>query len=177
MISDTELLAYIRPASVEDIDVLRRLEKAAVAMIQKRTGRFFGVSGVVTEELQWRGWPMALSASPTALTTFQSWDGSAWAAVDASTYYLSGSFIYLQAGNSSWTPLSMPTRYKVTYTGGYTDLGGEEWEAPEDIKQAVIMLVGHWFENREAVVVGASSSGELPMAVSALIDGHIRVAV
>lgn len=71
----------------------------------------------------------------------------------------------------------MPTRYRVTYDTGYESLDDDEWNAPEDIKQAVLIAVGHWFENREAVVVGATSTGELPLAFSYLIDGHIRAAV
>ena len=47
----------------------------------------------------------------------------------------------------------------------------------EDVKQAVLLLVGHWYENREAVVVGSSSSGALDMAVEALLAPHTRLSV
>lgn len=179
MISDTDLIAYIRPSTDDEIDTLRRLERAAVAYVQNRTGRYFGAVGVITETLQWRGWPMQLSNVPDLAEafTFESWDGSAFTAVDSTTFHTDGAFVYLERGNTSWAPLSMPTRYRVTYTAGYTEQGADEWDAPEDVKQAVILLVGHWFENREAAGVGAYSTRELPLAVSSLIDGHVRVAV
>ncbi len=177
MISDADLLAYIRPSTNDDLPTLRRLEKAAIAYIQTRTGRYWGGEGEVVETLQWRGWPMPLANLPIddALTSFESWDGSAWSAVDAGSYSLVGGFIYIERGNSAWSPLSMPTRYRVTYDAGYS-ASGDVWAAPEDIKQAVLLLVGHWFENREGVTI-AHIATELPLAVAALIDGHIRVAV
>lgn len=39
---------------------------------------------------------------------------------------------------------------------------------PESIRQAILLLAGHYYENRETVVIGQSPA-ELPMAVSSLI--------
>lgn len=41
----------------------------------------------------------------------------------------------------------------------------------DDITTAMLLLIGHWFENRESVVVGTITS-ELPMAVQALISPY-----
>ncbi|MDI5890608.1 head-tail connector protein [Halomonas rhizosphaerae] len=41
----------------------------------------------------------------------------------------------------------------------------------DDLTTAMLLLIGHWFENREAVVIG-SSPAELPMAVEALISPY-----
>ena len=49
----------------------------------------------------------------------------------------------------------------VTYVAGYTQI-------PEPIRAAVLLLVGHFYENREAVIVGQSPS-ELPMGVESLL--------
>jgi uncharacterized phiE125 gp8 family phage protein len=40
--------------------------------------------------------------------------------------------------------------------------------APAPLKVAVLMLVGHWYRNREAVVTGTTTA-EVPMAVQSLI--------
>lgn len=40
---------------------------------------------------------------------------------------------------------------------------------PDNVKHAIYMLVGHWYENRETVVVGTASS-PVPMAAEALLD-------
>lgn len=42
---------------------------------------------------------------------------------------------------------------------------------PKAIKQAMLLLIGHWYENREAVNIGNSTS-ELPKAVDSLLDPH-----
>jgi len=39
---------------------------------------------------------------------------------------------------------------------------------PEPIRQAMLLLIGHWYNNREAVIVGVTTS-EVPFAVEALL--------
>ncbi|KPA99983.1 hypothetical protein SU32_16335 [Ahrensia marina] len=53
---------------------------------------------------------------------------------------------------------------------GYTfeeQFEGEE-NTPEDLKEAVLQLVGHWYENREATLVGVTAQ-ELPFSVWQII--------
>lgn len=50
---------------------------------------------------------------------------------------------------------------KVRYTAGANTL-------PPTIKSAILLLVGHWYEHREAVATG--SWGEIPIGVQALLD-------
>lgn len=57
----------------------------------------------------------------------------------------------------------------VDFTAGY----GSPAEVPPPLRQAVLMLVAHWFENREPVAVGAGA--ELPMMVAALIAPYRRL--
>lgn len=54
---------------------------------------------------------------------------------------------------------------RITFTAGA--------DCPEPIKHAAKLLVGHWYENREAVNVGNITT-ELPLAVQALIAGYRR---
>jgi uncharacterized phiE125 gp8 family phage protein len=57
----------------------------------------------------------------------------------------------------------------VTYLAGY----GASWnDVPESIRHAIMMMVAHFYENREAVVVGTIAS-ELPMAVPMLLDPYL----
>jgi uncharacterized phiE125 gp8 family phage protein len=53
----------------------------------------------------------------------------------------------------------------ITYTAGYGAAGSS---VPRPLRQAMLLLVSHWFENREAVVVGTIVT-ELPFAVKSLI--------
>jgi uncharacterized phiE125 gp8 family phage protein len=52
----------------------------------------------------------------------------------------------------------------IRYTAGYGDPGA----VPVAIKQAILLLVGHWYENREAAAVGHTVI-QLPMTVDALL--------
>ncbi|KPX09496.1 hypothetical protein ALO75_200090 [Pseudomonas syringae pv. coryli] len=38
----------------------------------------------------------------------------------------------------------------------------------KDVQQAVLLLVGHWYANREAVVIGTITA-EVPLAVERLL--------
>ncbi len=53
----------------------------------------------------------------------------------------------------------------ITYKAGYGDAGTD---VPDDLKQAMKLLIGHWFEHREAVVVGVTAR-EVPTAAVSLI--------
>lgn len=47
---------------------------------------------------------------------------------------------------------------------------GAEDDVPQEFKQAIMLMVGHWYESRESVVVGAGMvATELPMGVEALL--------
>jgi uncharacterized phiE125 gp8 family phage protein len=50
---------------------------------------------------------------------------------------------------------------QVQYTAGYTTI-------PPATKQAMLLLIGHWYENREAVVIGKAPA-KMPMAVESLL--------
>lgn len=47
------------------------------------------------------------------------------------------------------------------------DAGWDEGDAPDQLLQAMLLLIGHWFENHEATVVGTSAV-ELPLGVKDL---------
>lgn len=46
--------------------------------------------------------------------------------------------------------------------------GPEEMGLTEDVQQAILLLVGHWYANREAVVVGGAPA-VVPLAVDRLL--------
>ena len=58
----------------------------------------------------------------------------------------------------------------VTYTAGFGSLASD---VPQAIKQACLMLIGHWYENRETVMVGQTSK-EVEFAVNALMEPYKR---
>ncbi len=55
----------------------------------------------------------------------------------------------------------------ITFTAGY----GAATAVPKAIKQAILMTVAHFFENREPVVIGTITS-DVPMTVKALLGPY-----
>ncbi len=54
---------------------------------------------------------------------------------------------------------------EITITAGYGDSAAD---VPQNLRQAILLLVAHWFETREPVVMG-SSAISVPLTVEALI--------
>lgn len=50
----------------------------------------------------------------------------------------------------------------VRFIAGWTD------NFPDSLRQALLLLIGHWYENRETIVLGQTPA-ELPMSVASLI--------
>lgn len=61
-----------------------------------------------------------------------------------------------------------PEAVRIRFQAGY---GDEAEDVPENIRHAILLLVGHLYENREAEVVGLRAAAiELPTGVNALLS-------
>lgn len=69
------------------------------------------------------------------------------------------------AVTGSWPSLWTYGGVTVTYTAGYA--AGEE---PQPLLQAMLLLVGHWYTNREGAAERAQQ--EIPFAVTSLCDQY-----
>lgn len=57
----------------------------------------------------------------------------------------------------------------VEFTAGYGDLASD---VPQRVRQAMLLMIGHWYEHREAVVISEGrtvSTVEVPLAAKALL--------
>jgi uncharacterized phiE125 gp8 family phage protein len=61
--------------------------------------------------------------------------------------------------------------FEIAFTAGY---GDEASAVPAPIRQALSLLVAHWFERREPVVLGAGAQ-EVPTTVAGLLLPYRRV--
>lgn len=75
------------------------------------------------------------------------------------------------AAGHSWpnTTLLAISAVSVTYKAGY---GDGPADIPATVKQAILLTVGHLYENREAVVTDRGTPTELPMGVKHLLMKH-----
>jgi uncharacterized phiE125 gp8 family phage protein len=179
MISVYELREWLRAEPEQDGEIADLL-RAATAVVHLRTGRYFGPVAEITETVYWNGGYVQLSNEPLTAPSgedviLEEWDGTAWVDVDATTYYRDGAFIRSN-NDASWGADRMG-QFRATYYAGHEvdDIDEDVWEAPEDVKQAVRMLVTHWFENRG--VVSDAAANEIPLGVDMILSAHARVVV
>ncbi len=181
LVSMEEIRRHCRVASDDDQhdDDLSAYVLAASAYLDGR-------SGILGRALISQGWRCAFSAFPagraiclmpgpvqavTAVTYRQASDG-AWTAISGVADWEllddpAGALLYRPA-NEDWPDIAdgYAEAVRVDFTAGY---GDQPADVPQQVIQATKLLVGHWFENREAVVVGSVTAGELPLAVKALL--------
>jgi len=77
-----------------------------------------------------------------------------------------GAFVTLEDGYSWPAYDCREDAWRVTFVAGYADTDAEP--LPEAVRQAITLLVAHWYENREPVNIGNITS-TLPFTVSALL--------
>ena len=66
---------------------------------------------------------------------------------------------------ASWPDVELypASAVRIRFTAGYDDNN-----IPESIKQGMLLMIGHWYENRETVIVG-NVAREVPFAAEALL--------
>lgn len=81
-----------------------------------------------------------------------------------------GSILRARSQSQTWPAVSTDAAAPVaaTITSGY---GPAAEDVPAAIRQAALLMVGHWYEHRQAAVTGLTVA-ELPMAVDALLAPH-----
>lgn len=86
------------------------------------------------------------------------------------TTHLSGPRPFIaQAYDASWPSVrNVPDGITVRFVAGY---GSNPGDIPNPLRAAMLLLIGHQYENREQVVIGTISS-ELPFGIEALISPY-----
>lgn len=136
----------------------------AVDFVENRSGQLL-VQRSVTEAFSGFGSYLELSKRPVISVTGASYydeAGTAQTLADTDLLPLIGVNPVRVYPASSWPSVKSNTPVTVTYLAGYTDE-----ERPQGLIMAALLLIGHWFANREAVVIGEVSS-ELQLSVDAL---------
>lgn len=82
-----------------------------------------------------------------------------------------GAYVALKPDQTFPSTYARRDAVSVTYVAGVADSA-----VPAAIKHAILLLVGHWYANREAVNVGNITT-ELPLAVDALLRPYRAVGI
>ena len=156
VVTVSELKAHLRVDHSDDDALIEGLEAAAVAHLDGWTG----VLGRPIRSQQWRqeftSSERARLAMPDVTEiTVEAFDAAGDAVTVASTLMADyrGHWVEIVGGHD---------KARVTYTCGM-----KATQIPA-AQMAVKLLVGHWYENRETVALGASPQS-MPFAVDALV--------
>lgn len=177
-VSLAEAKAQLRVEHSADDDLITRLIEAATAHLD-------GWSGVLGRCLYTQSWRqdfdrfsacLRLPLAPVATVTSVKYDDvdDVEQTVSASNYSLladdAGPYVRFKSDFAFPSVDSEGPTVRVSYVAGY----GDATAIPEAIRHAILMMVGHWYESREAVVVGPQVAS-LPLAVDALIAPYRRI--
>lgn len=188
-VSLVEVKAHVRVDDTESDVVLVMMLDAAIEYVSERTARTLQP---MTFQARLDDWP-CLGGWRTSF--WMKLDKFPIRDVEAISYLdVDGAEQTVAPSNYSWEPTttgadiwfdkmySMPSleedrrgAVRVRFTAGYNspadnDTGADpDLVVPVQIKQAILLLVGHWFENREAVTIAANFS-EVPLALETLVE-------
>ena len=173
-----EAKAQCRVDHADDDAILNRLIAAATSYLDAR-------AGVLNRCLINQTWELTLDAFPP--DEIQIDLGPVQSIVDVNYDDPSGaaqslvvtSYILDAASPTAWVvpqddwpaTIEAVNAVRVRFIAGY---GGTSAAVPDAIRHAILMLVSHWYENREAV---GQPQAELPMAVTALLAPYRAIFV
>lgn len=173
----SEAKAHLRVDFDEDDALIRNLIVAATDWVEGQTKRAL-ITQTWDYSIDW-GWPyrnampyIRLPLNPVASVTSITYvDGNSpnptlTTAEYEVTLRQHGSFIVPAYGVSWDTPRSVPSAIVVRFVAG-------ESSAPQPLKQAILILIAHWYEKREPTLGGIGvATVEIPLTVESLISPY-----
>jgi uncharacterized phiE125 gp8 family phage protein len=162
------------PASHPDDPLILALITAARQHAENFTGRAIASATYVYRRSLFDDCGIRLPRPPVvALVSVEYMDDAGlWVAVDPTTYHLDDDpeepSVVLNAEAEWPEPGAFASPVRVTYEAGFNDGDSPPVSTlPEPIRQAMLLLIGHLYENREAVTEKATY--ELAMGVKSLL--------
>lgn len=171
-VTRTEAKLHLGVGITTDDNLIDALIIAAREHIEQVTGRglFTQTWKYVQDEWTDELWlPMAAPLQSVTSVKYYNGDGTLTTLTAADTYIVdtvSEPGRVIRKPLTIWPVLQIdrPSAIEVTYVVGWDSVAN----MPQAIKQAALLLVGHWYANRETVMVGQAAA-PLPMAVDTLL--------
>ncbi len=177
-VSLDEVKAHLRIDHVDEDVLLASLVTTARIHLETRLGLSFITQNWMLVLDQWPDAPnIFLPLGPvqqiTGITLYDSSDQTS--VIDTASYALDA---ISQPARLVWRgamPKPAPQRayngIEISLTTGF---GANALDVPQPLRQAILLLVSHWYENREPVGL-ASEIREIPQMVSMLTNSYRRV--
>lgn len=170
-----EAVLHTRADETEDQPLITALITAAREYCEKYSGRAYITQTIRASFDSWPLFPIRLPRPPLAAVDSVKYYGedNAEYTLDAASYYTDtdsepGRIAIASGISLPATTLRDINAVQITYTAGY---GAAATAVPQRVKQAIMLLVAHWYESREAVIVGRTGnmSKEIEFAVHNLL--------
>ena len=168
--------AHLRLDTSDEDDLVIALIAAARLLLEAQTARAF-----ITQSWRWviDAWPgsrLVLPIAPLQSVTSIGLrdDEGTLTPVDASLYTVFAGEtgeVHLKAGCHWPLPPREAGGIEVAFTAGY---GAGADDVPSPLRQAMLLLIAHWFEHREPVSFAGSAIGT-PLTVDMLTAPYRRV--
>ena len=173
ILTTAEAKTHLKVDTTADDTYIDNLIKAATQSAQIFTNRFFIQTDIEQYGDNWNDIATLFKSPVSSVTHIKYFDSDNTEQTLDATIYTTDLIhqparIGLQP-NQSFPDLAERTNaIKVTYQVGY---GTAASSVPEGIKQAVLLSIGNWYENRQNVVVGRSVN-ELPKSAQYLLEQY-----
>jgi uncharacterized phiE125 gp8 family phage protein len=157
-----------------DDAAVQRCIDAATAAIDGTTG--IGVA-MITQDWQLTlpcfEWCVHLSLTPVqSVNSITYRTSGGWVTVDPSLYHVDLSSTPARVTFIGTVPCCYPGDIRIDVTCGYGDTAAD---VPADLRQAALLMVGHYYEFREATA--ANTMAPLPMGVETILARHRAVPI
>ena len=165
--------SHLKVDTTADDTLIDNLIQAATESCQIYTNRYF-IDTVLTQTADnFNGITTLYKSDVSSVTHIKYYDAD-----DAQQTWSSSEYIVDMSSKPARIALavdkSFPTissrinAVEVRYTVGY---GGASTDVPDGIKQAVLLCIGNWYQNRQSVITGKTAT-ELPLSSQYLLNQY-----
>ena len=172
-VSLTEAKSHLKVDTSADDTYIESIIKAATQLSEEYTNRFFIDTVIEQYASSFAELQNLFKSKVSSVAHVKYYDGDNSLQTLSATVYdtqlnYEPSQIQLADGQSFPSVTKRNDAVLVRYTVGY---GSAASDVPEIIKQAILLTIGNFYENRNSVITGKTAT-ELPMNVKWLLDTY-----
>ena len=173
LFTTSEAKDFLKVDTTADDTLIDNLIKAATQSCQIYTNRYFMTTLVTQYSDNWMEFYRLYKSPVVGITHVKYYDtNDTLQTLNASNYILDGVSEPARIGISvTGTLPDLSDRInavQVKYNVGYGDTSNQ---VPEGIRQAVLITIGNWYENRQSVISGRTAT-ELPLSSQYLLKQY-----
>ena len=173
VISTADAKTYLKVDISDDDTLIDNLVSSATESAQEYTNRFFTNTTLIQYGTTFADLENLLKSTVSSITHIKYYDSDNSQQTLASSVYalipaIEPSVISLKVNQSYPSIADRTDAVECKYVVGY---GSASTDVPNAIIEAIYLTIGHWYQNRQAVVVG-SQVNTLPMGAKYLLDQY-----